>query len=70
MVVCEEQGKGRHGRTRGRWKYLDVGASCCTVRIATVAADVVDIVVVRVNDINHNWPNVLVHCTPCSIIFT
>lgn len=42
-----------------------VGASCCTVCIATVAADVVDIVVVRVNDINHIWHNVLAHlcCT-------
>jgi hypothetical protein len=38
-----------------------VGASCCTVCIATVAADVVDIVVVRVNDINHIWHNVLAH---------
>lgn len=38
-----------------------VGASCCTVRIATVAADAVDIVVVRVNDINHIWHNVLAH---------
>lgn len=56
MVVCGVQ-KAWQGGTWGKMEVPRyVGTSCCTVLMTAVAIDVVDIVVVRLGDINYIRP--------------